>query len=57
MEVINKEGKPIPGLYGVGVDAGGWESETYCGILSGTTFGFALNSGRIAAENAVKSLS
>lgn len=57
MEVINRKGKPIPGLYAVGVDTGGWESETYCAKLSGSTFGFALNSGRIAAENAVKSLS
>ncbi len=57
MEVINVQGKPIPGLYAVGVDTGGWESETYCAILAGSTFGFALNSGRIAAENAVKSLS
>ncbi len=57
MEVINTQGKPIPGLYAVGVDTGGWESETYCAILAGSTFGFALNSGRIAAENAVKSLS
>lgn len=57
MEVISREGRPIHGLYGVGVDTGGWESETYCGTLSGTTFGFALNSGRIAAENAVKAIS
>jgi len=56
MEVINREGEPIPGLYAAGVDTGGWESDTYCAILSGTTFGFALNSGRIAAENIVKSL-
>jgi fumarate reductase flavoprotein subunit len=57
MEVINKQGKPIPGLYAIGVDTGGWESETYCGILAGSCFGFAMNSGRIAAENVVKSLS
>ncbi len=57
MEVLDRQGQPIPGLYGVGVDTGGWESDYYCAALSGTTFGFALNSGRIAAENAVKSLS
>jgi len=56
MEVIDRQGQPIPGLYAIGVDTGGWESEHYCADLSGTTFGFALNSGRIAAENAVKSL-
>ena len=54
--ILDRQGQPIPGLYGVGVDTGGWESETYCGTLSGTTFGFALNSGRIAAENAVQSI-
>jgi glycine/D-amino acid oxidase-like deaminating enzyme len=42
------------GLYAAGVDTGGWESTTYCAILSGSTLGFAINSGRIAAENAVK---
>jgi fumarate reductase flavoprotein subunit len=52
MEVIDTQGKSIPGLYAVGVDTGGWEPETYCAVLSGSTFGFALNSGRIAGENA-----
>ena len=28
----------------------GWESDTYCVELAGSTFGFALNSGRIAGE-------
>ena len=35
----------------VGSDTGGWESGSYCGILSRMTFGFAINSGRIAGEN------
>jgi fumarate reductase flavoprotein subunit len=52
MEVLDKEGDSIPGLYAVGADTGGWESDTYCAILSGSAFGFAMNSGRIAAENA-----
>jgi fumarate reductase flavoprotein subunit len=52
MEVLNKEDDPIPGLYAVGADTGGWESDTYCAVLSGSAFGFAMNSGRIAAENA-----
>jgi fumarate reductase flavoprotein subunit len=52
MEVLDKEEVPIPGLYAVGADTGGWESDTYCAILSGSAFGFAMNSGRIAAENA-----
>ena len=54
MEVVSVQGRPIPGLYAAGVDTGGWESDYYCATLSGTTFGFALNSGRIAAETALK---
>lgn len=52
MEVLDREGDPIPGLYAAGADTGGWESDTYCAALPGSSFGFALNSGRIAAENA-----
>ena len=54
MEVIDHEDNPITGLYAVGVDTGGWEYDTYNAVLSGTTFGFALNSGRIAGENAAE---
>jgi fumarate reductase flavoprotein subunit len=53
MEVLDKQDKPIPGLYAVGAGTGGWESDTYCLELSGSAFGFAINSGRIAGENAV----
>jgi len=52
MEALDREHNPIPGLYAAGADTGGWESDTYCAVLSGSAFGFALNSGRIAAENA-----
>lgn len=54
MEVIDKKDNPIPGLYATGIDAGGWQPETYNILLPGTTLGFAINSGRIAAENAVR---
>jgi fumarate reductase flavoprotein subunit len=54
MEVLDHGDNPIPGLYAVGVDAGGWEPDTYNAALSGSTFGFAINSGRIAGENAAK---
>jgi len=54
MEVLDKKDNPIPGLYAAGVDTGGWISDTYCVTVPGTAFSFALNSGRIAAENAVK---
>ena len=54
IEVLNHEDKAIPGLYAAGSDTGGWESETYCLSLSGAAFGFAINSGRIAGENATE---
>jgi len=54
MEVLNKQDKPIPGLYAGGDTTGGWESDTYCITLSGSAFGFAVNSGRIAGENAAE---
>jgi fumarate reductase flavoprotein subunit len=53
MRVIDTAGDPIPGLYAAGVTTGGWEAETYDYRLTGHLVGFALNSGRIAAENAV----
>jgi fumarate reductase flavoprotein subunit len=52
MEVLDKKSNPIPGLYAAGSDTGGWETDTYNAVLSGTTFGYAINSGRIAGENA-----
>jgi fumarate reductase flavoprotein subunit len=54
MEVLDKDDNPIPGLYAGGVDTGGWETDTYNVELAGATLGFSVNSGRIAAENAVK---
>jgi fumarate reductase flavoprotein subunit len=57
MEVIDTKGSAIKGLYAAGADTGDWEPDTYCDNLSGTAFGFAVNSGRIAAENAVKYIS
>jgi fumarate reductase flavoprotein subunit len=56
MEVLDKKENPIPGLYAAGVVAGGWEGDTYCAVISGAASGFAVNSGRIAGENAVKYL-
>ncbi len=54
MEALNLENKPIPGLYAGGDTTGGWESDTYNVNLSGSGLGFALNSGRIAGENAAQ---
>ena len=52
MEVLDHEDNPSPGLYMGGSTTGCWESENYCYKLTGHMFGFALNSGRIAGENA-----
>ncbi|MBN1625553.1 MAG: FAD-binding protein, partial [Deltaproteobacteria bacterium] len=54
MEVLDKDDRPIGGLYAVGNDAGGAQGDTYNFGLPGSSFGFALSSGFIAAENAVK---
>jgi fumarate reductase flavoprotein subunit len=54
MEVLDKNKDPIPGLYAAGVVTSGWESEIYCSTLSASAFGFAINSGRIAGENAAR---
>lgn len=47
---------PIPGLYVTGNDAGGLYGDSYDLIMGGSTLGFAVNSGRIAAEHAVKTI-
>lgn len=51
-EVLNQDWKKIPGLYAAGTDACSIYGDTYVFILPGNTMGFALNSGRIAGENA-----
>lgn len=55
MEALDQQARPIAGLYVTGNDAGGWISDTYnLGTASGSAFGFAINSGRIAGENAAE---
>ena len=54
MEVIDKKGKTIPGLYAGGNDAGGMWGDSYpFGVTPGAASAFAFNSGRIAARNAL----
>lgn len=53
-EVLDREGKVIPGLYASGNDASGMFGDSYNIYLSGGTLGFAVNSGRIAGNNALK---
>jgi fumarate reductase flavoprotein subunit len=53
-EVITKNHEIIPGLYAAGTDACSIYGDSYVFVLPGNTMGFALNSGRIAGENAVE---
>lgn len=53
MEVVDKKGKVIPGLYAGGFDAGGMYGDSYCiNAASGLSSAFAINSGRIGGRNA-----
>jgi fumarate reductase flavoprotein subunit len=53
-ELVDRYDVPIPGLYAAGNDMGGLHAESYSmKDSSGAASAFALNSGRIAAENAV----
>jgi fumarate reductase flavoprotein subunit len=53
-EVLTKQWKKIPGLYAAGTDACSIYGDSYVFILPGNTMGFAINSGRIAGENAAQ---
>ena len=46
-----------PGLFASGNDTGGWSADTYNYTLTGTAFSYAINSGRIAGENAAEYVS
>jgi fumarate reductase flavoprotein subunit len=57
MEVMDKNGDIIPGLYAGGFDAGGMYGDSYSiRKSSGASSAFAINSGRIAGKNALKYL-
>lgn len=54
MEVLDSQGKTIPGFYAGGAVASGWQGNDY--YLFGSALGWAINSGRIAGENATRFL-
>ena len=55
IEVVDKKGKVIPGLYAGGYDAGGMWGDSYSiRNSSGASAGFAVNSGRIAGKNILR---
>jgi len=53
-QVVSQDETPIPGLYAAGNDVGGMYGDSYDLLMAGSTIGFAVNSGRIAAESAVE---
>lgn len=53
-EVLDKNWNVIPGLYASGTDACDIYGDTYVFKLPGNTMGFALTSGRMAAEHAAE---
>jgi fumarate reductase flavoprotein subunit len=53
-EVLTKDYEVIPGLYAAGTDACAIYGDSYVFVLPGNTMGFALNSGRLAGENAAE---
>lgn len=54
MQVLTDALDPIPGLYGCGNDTANVFAGNYCFFNPGSTMSYALNSGRIAAMEAVK---
>jgi predicted oxidoreductase len=52
MQVLDKDGDPIPGLYASGNASGGFFSDTYPRNVAGISCGRAITFGRIAGQNA-----
>jgi fumarate reductase flavoprotein subunit len=53
LQVVDKKGEPIPGLYAAGNTSGGFFSDTYPRNVHGVSHGRAITFGRLAAKNAV----
>ena len=54
-EALNEDRKPVAGLYMGGMDAAGFYGDAYdAGIAAGSCASWAINSGRICAENALE---
>jgi fumarate reductase flavoprotein subunit len=55
MQAIGTDYSPVPGLFAAGSLTSGWLGTDYCGKhLFGMALAFAVNSGRIAGENAAQ---
>ena len=54
-EVVDRKNRVIPGLYAAGYGAGGMHGKSYgMWLPGGGSQGFALNSGRMTGENALR---
>ena len=53
-EVVGTDWNTIPGLFAAGTDACSIYGDSYVFIMPGNSMGFAVNTGRIAGENALK---
>ena len=53
LRVLDKNWKPIPGLFGCGTDVCSIFGDSYNFTMPGSTMGFAINSGRLAGMNSV----
>ena len=53
MQCLNNDLDPIPGLYACGTDTATVFADSYCFYNPGSTMSYAINSGRIAAMEAV----
>ncbi len=56
LQVVDREYRPIPGLYAAGMEASGLYGDTYNLDVPGTANGFAHTSGRMAARHILASL-
>jgi fumarate reductase flavoprotein subunit len=54
MEALGTNDEPIPGLYAAGVETGTTDWDTYNMRLSGHSFSYTVNGGRIAGEEAAR---
>lgn len=52
LRALGSSGKPIAGLFAAGSDANAICGDSYIYVMPATTLGFAVNSGRMAGENA-----
>lgn len=52
LQVVNKSGSTVPGLYAIGLDAGGLYGDTYdMRIANGAASGFSVTSARLAVKH------